>query len=141
MATQGTAREELEGGITPGDGFGVRNRFRPRRHDDLLRRVFPGRLALLHRADRSAADLGRPGTAIRGAGAWNNVFPAVSSYGHPTCILNPNGNVIARPDDGTVAYATIDLNRSHRRMAGRHAHAASPRNSRRYSLPRRGCFR
>jgi predicted amidohydrolase len=43
----------------------------------------------------------------------NRVFLATSGYDYPTHILDPDGETLAvAPDEsGSVAYATIDLNR------------------------------
>ena len=42
----------------------------------------------------------------------NHVFLAASGYDHPTYIMDPNGKVPSRaPERGTIAVATIDLNR------------------------------
>jgi predicted amidohydrolase len=42
----------------------------------------------------------------------NRVFLISSGYDYPTSILDPDGELLAiAPDPGTVAAATIDLNR------------------------------
>ncbi len=42
----------------------------------------------------------------------NKVFLAASGYDHPTYIMDPNGDMLSRaPDRGTVALATVDLNK------------------------------
>lgn len=112
-------REELEGGITPGDGFPVFETDFGRVGMMICYDVFfpdPARALAAQGADLILLPIWDGPEQLSVARALeNNVFLAVSSYGHPTCILNPNGNVIATaPDDGTVAYATIDLNRSYR---------------------------
>lgn len=112
-------REELEGGITPGDGFPVFDTDFGRIGMMICYDVFfpdPARALAAQGADLILLPIWDGPEQLSVARALeNNVFMAVSSYGHPTCILNPNGNVIATaPDNGTVAYTTIDLNRSYR---------------------------
>lgn len=42
----------------------------------------------------------------------NHVFLAASGYDHPTYILDPEGKSLARaPERGSIAVATVDLNR------------------------------
>lgn len=109
-------REELEGGVTPGDAFPV------------FRTDF-GRVGMMICYDVFFPD---PARALAAQGAelilmpiWdgperlavaraleNGVFLAASGYGHPTYVMDPDGEFLARADeDGSVAMATIDLNR------------------------------
>jgi predicted amidohydrolase len=47
----------------------------------------------------------------------NQVFLVASGYDHPTYIMNPDGERIASaPEQGSVAVATIDLNKSLRQL-------------------------
>ena len=42
----------------------------------------------------------------------NHLFLVSSGYDHPTYIMDPNGEMLSRASDrGTIATATIDLNR------------------------------
>jgi predicted amidohydrolase len=112
-------REELEGGVTPGNSYPV------------FRTDF-GRVGMMICYDVFFPD---PARALAAQGAelilmpiWdgpkklaiaraleNGVFLASSGYGHPTYVMDPDGEFIAQADDdATVAFATIDLNRRYR---------------------------
>jgi len=109
-------REELEGGITPGSGY-------PTFKTDF------GTVGMMICWDTQYADPAR-GLALRGAELvlvpiWggnetltraraieNRVFIASSGYDFPSLVFDPDGETLARSEtDGTVAMATIDLNR------------------------------
>lgn len=109
-------REELEAGITPGSDYPV------------FRTDF-GTVGLMICWDVQYADPARA-LALRGAEMilmpiWggfealakaraleNHVFLAASGYDHPTYVMDPNGDILARAQErGTVATATVDLNR------------------------------
>ena len=107
-------REEIEGGITPGDDY-------PTFATDF------GRIGMMICWDVQYADPARA-LALRGAELvlmpiWggnetlaaaraieNHVFLASSGYNHPTYVMDPMGEMLTRAsEEGTVAYATIDL--------------------------------
>lgn len=109
-------REELEGGLTPGSDYPV------------FRTDF-GKVGMMICWDVQYAD---PARALALGGAelilmpiWggnltlgkaraieNHVFLASSGYDYPTYILDPDGEVLSQaPHLGSVAMATIDLNR------------------------------
>lgn len=109
-------REELEGGITPGSDF-------PAFDTDF------GKVGMMICWDVQYADPAR-GLALRGAELilmpiWggnetlakaraieNHLFLASSGYDFPSLIIDPAGETLARTEqDGTVALATVDLNR------------------------------
>jgi len=109
-------REEIEGGLTPGNDYPV------------FRTDF-GKVGMMICWDLQYADPARA-LALRGAEMilmpiWggnetlakaraieNQVFLVSSGYDYPTSILDPNGELLAiARDQGTVASATIDLNR------------------------------
>jgi predicted amidohydrolase len=109
-------REEIEGGLTPGNAYPV------------FRTDF-GRVGLMICWDAQYADPAR-GLALAGAELllvpiWggnqtlmkaraieNRVFVAASGYDYPTHILDPDGELIATATDrGSAAVATLDLNR------------------------------
>jgi predicted amidohydrolase len=110
-------REEIEGGLTPGNDYPV------------FATDF-GRVGMMICWDTQYADPARA-LALRGAELilmpiWggnetlakaraieNRVFLATSGYDYPTHILDPDGETLAiAPDEsGSVAHATIDLNR------------------------------
>jgi predicted amidohydrolase len=109
-------REELEAGLTPGSDYPV------------FKTDF-GTVGLMICWDVEYADPARA-LALRGAEMilmpiWggsetlakaraieNHVFLAASGYDHPTYVMDPDGEILSRaPERGTVASATIDLNR------------------------------
>jgi predicted amidohydrolase len=109
-------REEMEGGLTPGDDYPV------------FETDF-GRLGMMICWDVQYADPARA-LALKGAELvlvpiWggnealgkaraieNQVFMATSGYDYPTYIMDPAGEVIAQArEQGSAAVATVDLNR------------------------------
>lgn len=109
-------REEIEGGITPGNDYPV------------FQTDF-GKVGMMICWDIQYADPARA-LALRGAELiltpiWggnetlgkaraieNRVFIASSGYDYPTQIMDPDGKILAlAKDEGTVAFTTIDLNR------------------------------
>jgi predicted amidohydrolase len=109
-------REEYEGGVSPGDDYPV------------FETDF-GRVGMMICWDVQYADPARA-LALRGAELllmpiWggnealararaieNHVFLATSGYDFPSLVYDPAGETLARTEqDGTVAFATIDLNR------------------------------
>ncbi len=109
-------REEIEGGLTPGNDYPV------------FQTDF-GKVGIMICWDLQYADPARA-LALRGAELvllpiWggnealpkaraieNHVFLAASGYDHPTYILAPDGETVASaPERGKAAIATIDLNR------------------------------
>ncbi len=109
-------REEIEGGLTPGNDYPV------------FQTDF-GRVGMMICWDLQYADPAR-NLALRGAELillpiWggnaalpkaraieNQVFLAASGYDHPTYILDPDGQTLATaPERGQAAVATLDLNR------------------------------
>ena len=109
-------REEIEGGITPGNDYPV------------FETDF-GKVGMMICWDIQYADPARA-LALRGAELiltpiWggnetlgkaraieNRVFIASSGYDYPTQIMDPDGEILAlAKDEGAVAFTTIDLNR------------------------------
>jgi len=109
-------REEYEGGVTPGDDYPV------------FETDF-GRVGMMICWDVQYADPARA-LALRGAELvlmpiWggnevlararaieNHVFLAASGYDFPSLVYDPLGETLARTEqDGSVVFATIDLNR------------------------------
>ena len=109
-------REEITGGITPGDDYPVFD-------TDF------GKVGMMICYDVQYADPARA-LALKGAELllmpiWggnetlaaaraieNHVFLAASGYDHPTYVMDPTGEVLAKAhEEGEVAVATIDLNR------------------------------
>jgi predicted amidohydrolase len=124
-------REEIEGGITPGDDY-------PTFATDF------GRVGMMICWDVQYADPARA-LALRGAELllmpiWggnetlaaaraieNHVFLAASGYDHPTYVMDPMGEMLARAEEGAVANATIDLSKRYEwpwlgSMRGRYFH-------------------
>ncbi len=109
-------REEVEGGLTAGSTYPV------------FATDF-GRVGLMICWDTQFADPARAlalggaelllvpiaggnDTLVRARAIENRVFLASSGYDFPTQVVDPDGQVLARAvTDGTVAVATIDLNR------------------------------
>jgi predicted amidohydrolase len=109
-------REEYEGGITPGSDFPVfRTDFGTvglmicwdSRYPD------PARALALRGAELILMPIaGGSETLSKGRAIENHVFFAASGYDHPTWILDPDGEILARAQEGgTVAAATVNLNR------------------------------
>ena len=109
-------REEIEGGLRPGDDFPV------------FQTDF-GRIGIMICWDLQYADPARH-LALKGAELvllpiWggnealpkaraieNQIYLAASGYNHPTYILDPEGRTLATaPELGQAAIATLDLNR------------------------------
>lgn len=109
-------REEIEGGLTPGEDYPV------------FQTDF-GRIGIMICWDLQYADPAR-NLALRGAELillpiWggnealpkaraieNQIFLAASGYNHPTYILDPEGRTLASaPEQGQAAIAELDLNR------------------------------
>lgn len=111
-------REELEGGVTPGDSYPVFETDFGRVGMMICYDVFfpdPARALAAQGADLVLLPIWDGPERLAVARALeNNVFLAVSSYGLPALILDPDGNEMAKAvDNGSVAFATIDLNRSY----------------------------
>jgi predicted amidohydrolase len=110
-------REEIEGGLTPGSSYPV--------FDTDFGRVGlmicwdtqfadPARALALAGAEVLLVPIwGGNETLVRARAIENRVFVATSGYDFPTLVVDPDGGVLARAedDDGSVALATIDLNR------------------------------
>lgn len=112
-------REEIEGGITPGDSYPVFDTDFGRVGMMICYDVFfpdPARALAAQGAELILMPIwGGPEQLAVARALENGVFLASSGYGHPTYVMNPYGDVIATaPDNGTVAYTTIDLNRRYR---------------------------
>lgn len=109
-------REELEGGITPGSDYPV---FRT----DFgtvglmicwdVQYADPARALALRGAEMILMPIwGGSDTLAKARAIENHVFLAASGYDHPTYIMDPNGEMLSRAAErGTVAAATVDLNR------------------------------
>jgi predicted amidohydrolase len=109
-------REEIEGGLTPGSGYPV------------FRTDF-GTVGIMICWDSQYADPARAlalkgvelllmpiwggnETLVKARAIENRVFVATSGYNYPTHILDPDGELVASaPEQGSVAFATIDLAR------------------------------
>ena len=109
-------REEIEGGLTPGSDYPV------------FRTDF-GTVGMLICWDSQYADPARAlslngselllmpiwggnETLVKARAIENRVFIATSGYNYPTHILDPDGTLLAAAtQQGSVAYATIDLSR------------------------------
>ncbi len=109
-------REEIEAGLTPGNSFPV------------FRTDF-GRIGMMICWDSQYADPARAlalkgaevilvpiwdgnATLIKARAIENQVFLVTSTYGDSSLVLDPNGETQAiATENGTVAVATIDLNR------------------------------
>lgn len=109
-------REEIEGGLTPGNEYPVFN-------TDF------GKVGVMICWDLQYADparaLARRGAEILLVPIWggnealgkaraieNRVFVASSGYNYPTYVMDPDGEILAiARDQGSTAVATIDLNR------------------------------
>jgi predicted amidohydrolase len=109
-------REEIEGGLTPGNSYPV------------FRTDF-GTVGMMICWDLQYADparaLARRGAELILVPIWggnetlgkaraieNRVFIASSGYDYPTYVMDPDGEILSQaPADGSVATAAIDLNR------------------------------
>lgn len=111
-------REELEGGVTPGDGYPVFETDFGRVGMMICYDVFfpdPARALAAQGADLLLLPIWDGPERLAVARALeNNVFLVVSSYGLPALVLDPNGDEVAKTaNNGSVAFATIDLGRSY----------------------------
>jgi predicted amidohydrolase len=109
-------REEYEGGISPGSDY-------PVFQTDFgiigmmicwdVQYSDPARALALRGAELIAMPIWGGSDVLAKARAFeNHLFLASSGYDHPTYIMDPNGEILsAAKDRGTVAVATIDLNR------------------------------
>src|SRR5574340_675292 len=109
-------REEFEGGITPGIDYPVFQTDFARVGMMICYYVFyadPARALALNGAEIILLPIwGGPMPLATARALENHVFLAASGYDHPTYVMNPLGEQIATaPDRGTVAVATVDLNR------------------------------
>ncbi|HZU27536.1 MAG TPA: carbon-nitrogen hydrolase family protein [Bryobacteraceae bacterium] len=112
-------REELEAGLTPGSDYPV---FRT----DFgtlgimicwdVQYADPARALALRGAELIAMPIwGGNETLAKARAIENRVFLASSGYDHPTYIMDPDGELLSLAKDrGTLAVATIDLNRRYR---------------------------
>lgn len=112
-------REELEGGITPGDAYPVFETDFGRVGMMICYDVFfpdPARALAAQGADIILMPIwGGPERLAVARALENRVFLAASGYDHPTYVMDPDGELLARaPESGTVALSTIDLNRRYR---------------------------
>lgn len=111
-------REELEGGITPGDSYPVFDTDFGRIGIMVCYDVFfpdPARALATQGAELILLPIWDGPEKLAVARALENgVFLMSSGYGHPTYIMDPNGEFIARAEkNGTVATATIDLSKKY----------------------------
>jgi predicted amidohydrolase len=109
-------REEIEAGLTPGDEF-------PVFHTDFgrvglmicwdVQYTDPARALALNGAELILLPIwGGNLTLTRARAIENSVFLATSGYDIPSLILDPKGETLAASEaDGSVATATLDLNR------------------------------
>ncbi len=112
-------REELEGGITPGDSYPVFETDFGRVGMMICYDVFfpdPARALAVQGADIILMPIwGGPERLAVARALENRVYLAASGYDHPTYVMDPDGEVLARANEqGTVAITTIDLNQRHR---------------------------
>lgn len=112
-------REELEGGITPGDAYPVFETDFGRVGMMICYDVFfpdPARALAVQGADIILMPIwGGPERLAVARALENRVYLAASGYDHPTYIMDPNGEILTQArEQGTVALTTIDLNRRHR---------------------------
>lgn len=107
-------REEMEGGITPGDEYPVYQTDFGRVGMMICYDVFfadPARGLATNGAELILMPIwGGKETLARARAEENHVFIATSGYDYPAMIYDPVGETLARTEvDGTVAAATIDL--------------------------------
>jgi predicted amidohydrolase len=112
-------REELEGGITPGDSYPVFETDFGRVGMMICYDVFfpdPARALAAQGADIILMPIwGGPERLAVARALENRVYLAASGYDHPTYVMDPNGDVLASADDeGSIALTTIDLSKRHR---------------------------
>ncbi len=110
-------REEIEGGLTPGNDYPVFTTDFGRVGMMIcwdVQYADPARALALHGAELILMPIwGGNETLAEARAIENRVFLATSGYDYPTHVLDPDGKILAdAPDEsGSVAYATIDLNR------------------------------
>ena len=109
-------REEIEGGLTPGDAYPVFT-------TDFgkvglmicwdIQYADPARALALGGAELLLTPIWGGNEALGKARAIeNHVFVATSGYNYPTLVMDPDGEILAQAEDeGTVALTTIDLNK------------------------------
>jgi predicted amidohydrolase len=112
-------REELEGGITPGDAYPVFQTDFGRVGMMICYDVFfpdPARGLAVQGAELILMPIwGGPERLAVARALENRVFLAASGYDHPTYVMDPDGELLATAtEEGTVAITTIDLNRRYR---------------------------
>jgi len=112
-------REEYEGGITAGSDY-------PVFHTDFgdigmmicwdVQYPDPARALALRGAEMILMPIwGGNETLAKARAIENHVFLAASGYDHPTYIMDPDGEVLSKAGGrGTIAVATVDLNRQYR---------------------------
>ena len=108
-------REEVEGGITPGNDYPVFNTDFGKVGMMICWDVHypdPARALTLKGAEVIVMPIwGGNETLARARAIENRVFIAASGYDYPTQIIDPDGKIMANHSgDGTVALATVDLN-------------------------------
>ncbi|MBI3280086.1 MAG: carbon-nitrogen hydrolase family protein [Acidobacteria bacterium] len=109
-------REEIEGGITPGDSYPVFRTDFGRVGMMICYDVFyadPARALALNGAELILMPIWGGKEALgRARAIENRVFIAASGYDYPTYVQDPDGETLAlAPANGSAAIATIDLNR------------------------------
>lgn len=107
-------REEMEGGITPGDSYPVYQTDFGKVGMMICYDVFfadPARGLATNGAELILMPIwGGKETLARARAEENHIFLATSGYDYPAMIYDPVGETLARTEaDGTVALATIDL--------------------------------
>ncbi|MCW5963227.1 MAG: carbon-nitrogen hydrolase family protein [Bryobacterales bacterium] len=112
-------REELEGGITPGDDYPVFETDFGRVGMMICYDVFfpdPARALAVQGADIILMPIwGGPERLAVARALENRVYLAASGYDHPTYVMDPNGEILSKASEqGSVALTTIDLNQRHR---------------------------
>jgi predicted amidohydrolase len=109
-------REEIEGGLTPGNDYPVFSTDFGKVGMMIcwdLQYADPARALALRGAEIILMPIwGGNETLAKARAIENQVFLVSSGYDFPTSIVDPNGELLAiTRDQGTVASATIDLNR------------------------------
>ncbi len=112
-------REELEGGITPGDAYPVFETDFGRVGMMICYDVFfpdPARALAVQGADIILMPIwGGPERLAVARALENRVYLAAAGYDHPTYVMDPNGELLATAsEEGSVALTTIDLSKRHR---------------------------
>jgi predicted amidohydrolase len=110
-------REEIEGGLTPGDEYPVFTTDFGRVGLMIcwdVQYADPARGLALGGAELVLVPIwGGNETLVRARAIENRVFVVTSGYDFPTLVLDPDGEEMARAEDdeGSLAVATVDLNR------------------------------